>query len=552
MAAAAVEEGGGGGAVARIFVGGISEGVAAADLEAMFASVGRVAGVEFVRTNGRSFAYVDFHCPSDKALAKLFSTYNGCKWKGGKLRLEKAKEHYLTRLKREWEQEAAAAQEMPASADVESKKEKLELNKAVLDSTKINIYFPKLRKVKALPFKGTGKHKYSFRHIEVPSYPIHFCDCEEHCGPPEAANDEYASVLDAAAYEKERSIMNSVMSKLFEKENDHLDSMEIQNHGVDFDAAEPSNARNELQMDKREETSEEDLDDQMEETEDPSEEELDDLVLNIVTRKPKSSVAQLNSEKQAADKDSRFRKRQQFEESSLQKRHKSSDFSETRNRKQSFPAISGAIQNEQKSSDLSGKGTHEFSSELDGDKSSASVQDVEALADSSTRNGSEQNSLASEPKRVSLWTQKSAWRDLVGGMGSASFSLSQILPNTNPAPPKVSNATEASASHAESRTKVKPSGKSLKPSEAATQLLPEQKMPTSSMAMLSSERKENNKLEKERVVPKITIGEVCPFMRNSESEKQWSKAKKVLTGFIKKGNESTGSNVRKGKPSTRR
>lgn len=69
-----MEEGGGGGAVARIFVGGISEGVAAADLEAMFASVGRVAGVEFVRTNGRSFAYVDFHCPSDKALAKLFST----------------------------------------------------------------------------------------------------------------------------------------------------------------------------------------------------------------------------------------------------------------------------------------------------------------------------------------------------------------------------------------------------------------------------------------------------------------------------------------------
>uniref|UniRef100_A0A0E0CFA8 RRM domain-containing protein n=1 Tax=Oryza meridionalis TaxID=40149 RepID=A0A0E0CFA8_9ORYZ len=552
MAAAAVEEGGGGGDVARIFVGGISEGVAAADLEAMFASVGRVAGVEFVRTSGRSFAYVDFHCPSDKALAKLFSTYNGCKWKGGKLRLEKAKEHYLTRLKREWEQEAAAAQEMPASADVESKKEKLEPNKAVLDSTKINIYFPKLRKVKALPFKGTGKHKYSFRHIEVPSYPIHFCDCEEHCGPPEAANDEYASVLDAAAYEKERSIMNSVMSKLFEKENDHLDSMEIQNHGVDFDATEPSNTRNDLQMDKTEETSEEDLDDQMEETEDPSEEELDDLVLNIVTRKPKSSVAQLNSEKHAADKDSRFRKRQQFKESSLQKkRHKSSDFSEPRNKKQSFPAISGAIENEQKSLDLSGKGTHEFSSELDGDKSSASVQDVEALADSSTRNGSEQNALASEPKRVSLWTQKSAWRDLVGGMGSASFSLSQILPNTNPALSKVSNATEAS-SHAESRKKVKPSGKSLKPLEAATQLLPEQKMPTSSMAMPSSELKENNKLEKERVVPKITIGEVCPFMRNSDSEKQWSKAKKVLTGFIKKGNESTGSNVGKGKPSTRR
>ncbi|KAF0925094.1 hypothetical protein E2562_015384 [Oryza meyeriana var. granulata] len=568
-AAEAEEEGGaGGGAVARIFVGGISEGVAADELEAMFASVGRVAGVEFVRTNGRSFAYVDFHCPSDKALTKLFSTYNGCKWKGGKLRLEKAKEHYLTRLKREWEQEAeaaAASQEMPASGDVESKKEKLELNKAVLDSTKINIYFPKLRKVKALPFKGTGKHKYSFRHIEVPSYPIHFCDCEEHCGPPEAANDEYASVLNAAAYEKERSIMNSVMSKLFEKENEHCDSLEIHNHDVDFNAMEPSNTRNDLQMEETEETSEVDSDGlQTEETEDPSEEELDDLVLNIVTRKPKSSVAELNREKHAACKDSRFKKCQQFEESSpRKKRQKSSDFSETRNRKQYFPAISGAIQNEQKSSGLSGKGTHEFSSKLDRDRSSASVQVVEALADSSTRNGSGQNAVISEPKRGSLWTQKSAWRDLVGGIGSASFSLSQVLPNTNPAPPKLSNATEQSALGAESKRKVKTSRTSLKPSEAAAHLLPEQKIPRS-IAMPSSEttvglgrydtseRKENNKLEKERVVPKITIGEVCPFMRNTESEKQWSKAKKVLTGIIKKGNGSSGSNVGKGKPSARR
>jgi hypothetical protein len=40
----------------------------------VFGSIDRVAGVEFVRTNGRSFAYVDFHCPSDKSLAKLFST----------------------------------------------------------------------------------------------------------------------------------------------------------------------------------------------------------------------------------------------------------------------------------------------------------------------------------------------------------------------------------------------------------------------------------------------------------------------------------------------
>lgn len=55
-------------------VGGLAEGVSAADLEVVFGSIGRVAGIEFVRTSGRSFAYVDFHCPSHKVMTKLFST----------------------------------------------------------------------------------------------------------------------------------------------------------------------------------------------------------------------------------------------------------------------------------------------------------------------------------------------------------------------------------------------------------------------------------------------------------------------------------------------
>ncbi|KAG2648408.1 hypothetical protein PVAP13_1NG029100 [Panicum virgatum] len=160
------------GSLLRIFVGGLAESVGAADLEAVFASAGRVAGVEFVRTNGRSFAYVDFHCPSDKALAKLFSTYNGCKWKGGKLRLEKAKEHYLTRLKREWEQEAAAAAQEAASKDNVEKQDKPKLDKAALDGLKINIYFPKLRKVKSLPFERHMKHSTFPAMFKFPSYPF--------------------------------------------------------------------------------------------------------------------------------------------------------------------------------------------------------------------------------------------------------------------------------------------------------------------------------------------------------------------------------------------
>jgi hypothetical protein len=42
-------------------------------------------------------------------------------------------------------------------------------------------------------------------------------------------------------------------------------------------------------------------------------------------------------------------------------------------------------------------------------------------------------------------------------------------------------------------------------------------------------------------------------MRNKESEQQWSKAKKVLTGFNKRGEEKAGSSgAGRGKPPSRR
>ncbi|CAN6237045.1 unnamed protein product [Urochloa humidicola] len=550
-------EGNGTGALLRIFVGGLGESVGTADLEAVFASAGRVAGVEFVRTNGRSFAYVDFHCPSDKALARLFSTYNGCKWKGGKLRLEKAKEHYLTRLKREWEQQAAAAAQEAVAKDNVEKKDTPKPDKAALDGTKINIYFPKLRKVRALPFKGSGKHKYSFRHIEVPSYPIHFCDCEEHCGPPEEANNEYASVLNAAAYEKERNIMDSVMNKLFEKENEHFDSSEMEKCDVHTDTIEPSDAVNEMQIEETEGAPEEDL--QVEEADESSDEDLDDdLVINIAPRKSKKSVGQAKMEKQEVKNDLQLRKRPNIEEATLpNKRQKTeasswsgkgkqeyvSVISDTRTSGKTLPVKAEDGRSQLKSLGLTGKGTYELSSTLPRDESSADTQGVDAQT-SSTKNVSTQNTVANEPKKGSMWTQKSAWRDLVGGMGSAPFSISQVLPNTHPASSVLPNFTE----------NVRPS----EVLEATLQLPSEQKLP-SSMGMMATgttnestggECKDNNKPQKVRVVPKITIGEVCPFMRNAESQKQWSKAKKAITGFSKKSNESSGSKSNAGKGKT--
>jgi hypothetical protein len=149
-------------------------------------------------------------------------------------------------------------------------------------------------------------------------------------------------------------------------------------------------------------------------------------------------------------------------------------------------------------------------------------------------------------------------------MGAASFSLSQVLPNTNPAPAKLPTGSETSVARAESKKKVTFVEESLNSVEAVTQPSAGQKLLPSSMGAPSAgttdgsaghdsgESSENTVVEA-RVVPKITISEVCPFMRNKESEQQWSKAKKVLTGFNKRGEEKAGSsNARRGKSPSRR
>lgn len=77
--------------------------------------------------------------------------------------------------------------------------------------------------MKSLPFSGTGKHKYSFQRIEVPSLPTHFCDCEEHSGPPHIAQKQYfcdPEPQSGGMNKDELNMMNSVMNKIFERETD--------------------------------------------------------------------------------------------------------------------------------------------------------------------------------------------------------------------------------------------------------------------------------------------------------------------------------------------
>lgn len=76
--------------------------------------------------------------------------------------------------------------------------------------------------IKPVSLRGTGKHKYSFQRVEVPSLPIHFCDCEEHSGTTHM--DKQKSLCnydskDGGMDEKELNIMNSVLNRIFEREN---------------------------------------------------------------------------------------------------------------------------------------------------------------------------------------------------------------------------------------------------------------------------------------------------------------------------------------------
>ncbi|GAB2276255.1 hypothetical protein Dimus_010986 [Dionaea muscipula] len=210
----------------RIYVGGLGETVMAEDLRKTFSKLGAIEGVDIVRTKGRSFAYIDFVPSSDKSLSKLFSTYNGCSWKGGKLKLEKAKEHYLDCLRREWAENVEivnGANSNSDDADQNTNSSVKAVRAVDLENMQIRLFFPKLRKVKSLPFKGTGKHKYSFQRVDTPAFPPHFCACPEHseaCLAPKGIQVDVSVLQCGEINEEEISMMKSIMNKLFEREKD--------------------------------------------------------------------------------------------------------------------------------------------------------------------------------------------------------------------------------------------------------------------------------------------------------------------------------------------
>lgn len=391
----------------RIFVGGLGEKVTEEDLHKTFSSLGAVKDVEFVRTNGRDFAYIDFQPSSLKSVPKLFSSYNGCVWKGGRLRLEKAKEHYLVRLRREWEEDAADSRENTDELVADENKDLLRNAKPLtLEKKQLHIFFPRLRKVKSVPYSGTGKHKYSFQRVEVPSLPIHFCDCEEHSGSSEIAKVKQVSDIEEQAgnvNKEELDMMRSVMNKIFKREDKLCTE---RTNALPFDGVSPTKSGDGASSFECED------DVHFSEAESDQDNDIDNLVINMVNGGHTKSGLMENGSLDNVIQEPYLGKDQVSNVGSTQSMIKN------HNEKNIDPFdISDRVSKKPRLVLSDRRNKNEFSASMPQKEGNPGIKrkELEGL-------------LGAQPdEKRSSRRQKSSWKELVGETAN-SFSLSQILP----------------------------------------------------------------------------------------------------------------------------
>ncbi|XP_010934432.1 protein REPRESSOR OF SILENCING 3 isoform X2 [Elaeis guineensis] len=383
--------------------------------------------------------------------------------------------------------------------------------------------------VKILPFKGTGKHKYSFQRTEVPPLPLHFCDCEEHYELSKTVGQDYLSSLNKAAYEKERSIMTSVMNKLFQKEETEISASGMIKLAENENTMDPSN--NDIQV---------------KETEEIQEADADNLVTNIGMGQSGDMLAQLRGrETLLVNQESRLAKLKPFKNKLMRNKAHS--------QKQQKTALSGAsevVLNQESGPMVAGKTAEdEFTSILPRNKIPEGHQELETVTEAPVLNSQmEVERSTVESTRSNSWIQKSSWKDLVGGLGNNSFSISNVLPGISSLETKLPNASgpdtiTSAAKKRKVQTEVEGS-KSLEvkrdiqqKQDVAPDLVELPRKGDRNKAVVedgTGEPQENGQQQHKRTIPKVNIGEVCTFMRSAESEKQWTKAKSALSRYLKK------------------
>lgn len=383
-----------------MYVGGVGGSVGEDDLRKIFGALGTIGAVEIVRNKGRSFAYFDFVPATQNSLNKLFSKYNGCVWKGGRLRLEKAKEHYLIRLKREWEEDAE--QNITPSDALDAKKDPAAPVKAknFLDKEKhLQIFFPRLKKVKSLPFRGTGKHKYSFQRVEVPPLPKLFCDCEEHSNLSHSLQvkktHELDSQGDGGVNAEELDMMNSVMNKLFQREAESI----------------PARSGNELIKEEKI-SSAGFLEPQLEEDMVDHDDDDDNLVINMVT-----GVGDGITGGHIGN----------FFTNQESKAHKKTSGDGPAQNRLPIKKRDGTLPNKEDKSLSHGHGARKESFSSSNGQNDSLPVDSEISRNSRKLKPVVSESRTQNMKKHPLWSQKSSWKKLLGERNEFAFSVSHVL-----------------------------------------------------------------------------------------------------------------------------
>ncbi|KAL3625241.1 hypothetical protein CASFOL_030695 [Castilleja foliolosa] len=564
----------------RIYIGGLGSNVQEDDLRKTFTSpqLGTVQSVEIIRSKGRSFGYLEYVPSSEKGLAKLFSTYNGCMWKGGRLKLEKAKENYLSRLKHEWTEDAEL--EIKSSIQnvdvdefsphlLQKPKKDLDINKLQL-----NLFFPKLRKIKSIPFKGTGKHKYSFQRIEVPPLPVHFCDCEEHSGPPETAKRDITVHHEMDAYgvnEDELNMMQSILNKLLEKD----DSTKTVNNKTEYTEEinkDTTLYADNLQVDEDKEEEQVSDDPQVDEDEEEQVSDEDNLVINIVGQTSKKTTAAANQVSWVREQESFSKSIPKISGSNKEKRkhlvheNESNDIiipskkkprkgvprdslvvdpvtvntqptdTKLSSRKSAWKDL--VVKKENTAfhiSDILPNPTPDVEANENDGREEQPIQDLEPSINSDAQLT---NPSVPDVKiaRGSAWLQKSSWLQLVADANRSTFNLSQILPGSTFEKDEPQQLGENQFSNSENETVGVYSTKendhvnldSAQPDSDSKRPVEEEGEAVAQICGSS------NMLPSNRVVPEIVISETCPFMKSAASMKEWMKSKAALSGSHKK------------------
>lgn len=176
----------------------------------------------------------------------------------------------------------------------------------------------------------------------------------------------------------------------------------------------------------------------------------------------------------------------------------------------------------------------------------------------------EPRTVASKSMKGQSWLQKSSWKDLVGGTGNSSFSITNVLPGIGKFVPKQPEASESTiGTLTEAREiKAQPYG-NITIATVVTQVPLTEKAPANDKMLCKGDhsqadagrevQKEQEKAREQkpkRTVTEAGISDVCTFMRSAESVKEWSQARAALSRQLskkrKKINEDDSPESKKG------